>query len=127
MLDCRTKISQYLEDKYSCKYNPEDEIIITSGVSEGVDIVFRSILNPGDEVVLPDPNYVCYEPLITLAGGVVKSLILQSLVLYRDPEKLESLMSEKTKAILLCSPSNPTGMVIPKATFKKNSRYSKTL
>lgn len=125
LLDCRVKVAQYLEERYSCKYNPEDEIIITSGVSEGVDIVFRSILNPGDEVVLPDPNYVCYEPLITLAGGVVKSLDTVQSNFIPDPEKIEALMSKKTKAILLCSPSNPTGMVIPKPILKKIADIAK--
>jgi aminotransferase len=85
-------------------------------VSEAVDLVCRVILNPGDEVILPEPNYVCYSPLIRLAGGVPVCLDTSKTGFIPDLEDLTALITDKTKAIILCSPNNPTGAIIPQET-----------
>lgn len=117
LLELRQGISSYLQHRYACSYDPSSEIIVTSGVSEGVDIALRTILNPGDEVILPEPTYVCYKPLIQLAGGVCVPMDTSKSDFIPDPADIERKITPKTKAIILCSPSNPTGMVIPKDTL----------
>lgn len=117
--ECRREIATYLKNRFGCSYSADTEIIITNGVSEGVDITLRTLLNPGDEVILPEPNYVCYAPLIHLAGGQVVSIDTSSTGFIPNPEAIEAVITPKTKAIVLCSPNNPTGAVIPKAVLYK--------
>ena len=118
LLACREAISKYLKERFKAEFDPKSEILLTVGVSEGVDLVFRSILNPGDEVILPQPAYVCYAPLIEMAGGTVVLMDTQDTDFIPDPDVLKSLVTSKTKAIVLCSPSNPTGRVIPSSVLK---------
>jgi aminotransferase len=112
--ECRQAIATYLSERFQAVYNPDKELLLTLGVSEGVDITLRTLLNPGDEVIVPEPNYVCYGPLITLAGGKVVSLDTSSSGFVPNPKDIEAVITPKTKAIILCSPNNPTGAVIPK-------------
>lgn len=114
LLTLRQEIENYLKKRFQVHYQAHSEILITNGVSEGVDLALRSILNPGDEVILPEPNYVCYEPLIRLTGAQVVSLDTRDTQFSPDPERLKALITPKTKAIILCSPNNPTGAVIEK-------------
>ncbi|MFC1753108.1 aminotransferase class I/II-fold pyridoxal phosphate-dependent enzyme [Thermoproteota archaeon] len=114
LLECRQEISEYLKRRFHCDYDPKKEIIVTVGVSEAVDITFRSILNKDDEVILQEPTYVCYAPLIQLAGGKPVRYDTSQNDFLIDPAELEKLITPKTKAVVLCSPNNPTGRVIPK-------------
>jgi aminotransferase len=111
----RKELANHLESHYQLSYNPETEILITVGVSEGLDLALRAILNPGDEVILPDPCYVAYSACIYLAGGIP---IAVSTVEDNDfkirAKDIEQRITQKTKAILIGYPSNPTGAVMPK-------------
>lgn len=113
LIELREQVAAYLECRFNANYNPKDEILITIGVSEGVDITLRTILNPGDEVILPEPVYVCYNPLIRLALGKVMPIDTSVTDFVLTPEAVEAKITPKTKAIVLCSPNNPTGAIIP--------------
>lgn len=110
LLELRKLIAEYLARHWQLEYNPEDQILITVGVSEGMDLAMRAILNPGDEVIVPEPCYVSYKPCIELTGGVAVPLetTAQSGFIV-TPEQVQSAITEKTKAILISYPSNPTG------------------
>ena len=109
----RDEISSYVERKYGVSYAPKDEILVTVGGSEAIDGAVRAIIEPGDEVIIPQPSYVCYEPKVRLAGGVpviVNTKAENDFKLTRS-ELLEA-MSERTKAIILPYPCNPTGAIM---------------
>ncbi len=110
----RKSISNYLSKRFKASYDYKEEIILTNVVSEGVDIALRAIINPGDEIILPIPSYVCYSPLIRLSGGRVITLDTSHTQFIPDPIAIEKLITPNTKAIILCSPNNPTGTSIPK-------------
>lgn len=112
--ELRHAIVGYLTHRFGVSYHPDNECMITNGVSEGADITFRALLNPGDEVILPEPSYVCYAPLVELCGGVIKTVNTSNTGFIPTSESIEACITEKTKAIILCSPNNPTGAVIPK-------------
>ncbi|WP_080874902.1 aminotransferase A [Oceanobacillus timonensis] len=109
ILDLRKAIHHYYKTNYELVYQPESEIIVTSGASEAIDITFRTILTPGDEVILPSPIYPGYEPLITLAGAKPVHVDTTNTGFKFTPETLANVISEKTKCVVLPSPSNPTG------------------
>jgi aminotransferase len=125
MLELRIEVSKYMKKKLNCNYDPEDEVFITMGVSEAADLTLRAILNPGDEVIFPEPGYVCYPPLISLAGGVVVPLDTTETNFSPDPKKIAEKITKNTKAIILCSPNNPTGTVIPTDTLKEIALLAK--
>jgi len=115
MPELRQELASYLERHYGVNYHPEQEILITTGSSEGLDLVMRAIINPGDEVIIPNPCYVAYSADIILAGGVP--------VIIPTDEKnnfviratdIEAKITQQTKAILIGYPSNPTGAVMSK-------------
>ena len=115
LIQLRKLISRYMETRYGLSYNPDNEIITTVGVSEGIDIAFMALLNPGDEVLLPEPCFVSYAPAVLLAGGVpvvVKCVKENGFII--TPEMLEEKITPKTKAILMCYPNNPTGAIMTK-------------
>ena len=93
--ELRKAISKYLKTRFQCTYNAETEILITHGVSQGVDLVFRSILNPGDEVIIPEPAYVCYEPLIQMTGAKPIKLDTSKTNFIPDPKVLEKKITKK--------------------------------
>ncbi|MDD5617731.1 MAG: aminotransferase class I/II-fold pyridoxal phosphate-dependent enzyme [Candidatus Omnitrophica bacterium] len=105
----RLYISRHLKNKFGINYSPEDEILITVGTSEGLDLAFRAILEPGDEVIIPQPSYVSYGPVVDLAGGVPVFINTEKSKFKLRPSDLEKACTKKTKAILLNYPSNPTG------------------
>lgn len=115
LLELRQEVSNFFNDTYDFYYNPENEIVITTGASEAIDAVFRTILLPGDEVIVPAPIYSGYEPLIHLAGA--KQVLLDTTQTNFAPtaESIQACITPQTKAILLNFPSNPTGMTIPKS------------
>ncbi|MFH0942110.1 MAG: aminotransferase class I/II-fold pyridoxal phosphate-dependent enzyme [Chloroflexota bacterium] len=113
MPELRQALSQYLKDKYGLSYDPDSELLITVGVSEGMDLAARALLDPGDEVIIPDPCYVAYPANVMLAGGVpvmVPTTCENNFeLLYQD---IETRITRKTRAIFFGSPANPTGAVI---------------
>ncbi len=114
LLEFRQAVSSFFEDKYGFFYNAENEIVITNGASEAIDSTFRTLLSPGDEVILPTPLYLGYEPIIELCGAKVVYLDTTDTEFCPSPERLESLITPKTKAILFNFPSNPTGVTLEK-------------
>ncbi len=107
--ELRKAIHTYYKTNYELAYQPDSEIIVTSGASEAIDITFRTILTPGDEVILPSPIYPGYEPLITLAGAKPVHVDTTNTGFKFTPEALADVINENTKCIVLPSPSNPTG------------------
>ena len=114
-LELRQELASYLELHYGVSYHPEHEILITTGSSEGLDLVLRAIINPGDEVVIPDPCYVAYPADIILAGGVPILIPTneENNFVVRATD-IEARITKQTKAILLGYPANPTGAVMSK-------------
>lgn len=115
MEELRESISQYLARLYGLQYDHHFELLITTGSSEALDLAFRAIINPGDEVIMPDPHYVAYPVCVSLAGGVpitVPTYEKNSFKLM--PSDIKKRITPRTKAILLSYPSNPTGAVMPR-------------
>lgn len=119
-LELRELICQYYQENFGVQYNPVNEALVTVGGSEGVDLCFRTLLNPGDEVIVLDPNYVAYEPAILMAGGKpVYITLTQENDFKLLPEDLKAAITPKTKAIMLNYPSNPTGGTMSKEDYAK--------
>ncbi|QGT99562.1 Aspartate aminotransferase [Candidatus Syntrophocurvum alkaliphilum] len=115
LLELREEIAKYMKKGIGIEYNPEDEILVTVGVSEGVDIALRSLIEPGDEVLIPDPSYVCYGPGASLSYGEPVSLPTYDEDEYRlRPDVLESKITDKSKVLILGYPNNPTGGIMHK-------------
>ena len=120
LLELREELSKYLANRYHIDYLPSSEILITVGVSEGLDLAMRAILNPGDEVIIPEPTYVSYNPCVTLAGGVPVPVPTYMENRFQVlPEDIEKKITSKTKAILIGYPNNPTGAVMPREELEK--------
>lgn len=117
--ELREEISKWNKRKYGLNYD-SDEIIVTCGGSEAIDIALRACINPGDEVIILEPNYVCYEPDVLLAGGVAKKIQLKNENQFRlTPEELERAITPKTKILLMNYPNNPTGAIMTKEDLEK--------
>jgi len=115
LLELRQEISQYVKRRFHVEYQPEDQIIVTVGGSQSLDLAFRAILNPGDEVLVIEPAFVSYASLVTLAGGIPVTVATNATNGFKvTPEQLEEAITSRTKAILLCSPNNPTGTCLNK-------------
>lgn len=106
----RLGISRYLKNKYGLEYCPDEEILITVGVSEGIDLVLRAIINPGDKILVPQPSYVSYGPVTELAGGTPVYIDTSKNDFKITPKLLEKHIDKKTKGIILNYPVNPTGV-----------------
>lgn len=118
LLELREEISKYMAS-YNMSYNPENEILITVGASEGVDAVLRAVLNEGDEIIVSQPCYVNYVPLAELCHVKVIPLDTSVSGFYPTAEQIEKLVTPKTKAVMICSPNNPTGTMIPASELEK--------
>lgn len=118
LLELRQEICKYME-RYKMYYNPETEILVTVGASEGVDASLRAILNPGDEIIVCQPCYVNYTPLATLTEAKVVPIDTSVNGFYPSAEQIEKAITPKTKAIMMCSPNNPTGTIIPADELEK--------
>lgn len=113
LLELRNEVSSYMKKQFHVEYNPKSEIIITVGASQALDIALRAILDPGDEVIVIEPSFVSYAPLVSLAGG--KPVAVQATEEYDfkiQTHQLEKAITDRTKAIMLCSPNNPTGTML---------------
>ena len=109
----REKIAAYLRMRYRVAYSPKDEILVTVGASEGIDLAMRALVCPGDEVLIPEPSYVSYAPTVTFAGGTpvpVRTFAKDCFAM--KPENLRAAITEKTKALIMPYPNNPTGGVM---------------
>ncbi len=105
----RLGVSRYLKNKFGLDYCPDEEILITVGVSEGVDLALRTIINPGDKILIPQPSYVSYGPVTELAGGVPVYIDTSKDNFKITPKLLEKHIDKKTKGLVLNYPVNPTG------------------
>ncbi len=113
--ELKEEIGKYLQRKINISYNPNSEIIVTVGGSEGIDIALRAMLDPGDEVLIPQPCYVSYLPCTVLADGVPVTIPLKEENEFRlTAEELESAITPKTKILVLPFPNNPTGAIMTK-------------
>lgn len=111
--ELREEISNYLNRRVHLNYDPMKEIVVTVGGSEGIDMAFRAVLNPGDEVLIPQPCYVSYEPCAILAGGVPVIINLREENEFRlTKRELLDAITEKTKILVLPFPNNPTGAIM---------------
>ncbi|MEE1355260.1 MAG: aminotransferase class I/II-fold pyridoxal phosphate-dependent enzyme [Absicoccus porci] len=120
LLELREEIAKFHHEHYDQNYDPKTEIVVTVGGSEGIDISMRALLNPGDEVIVMDPNYVAYEPAVALAGGVCVPIVLTKENEFKlKPEDLQAAITDKTKAMIINFPSNPTGGVMTYDDYAK--------
>ncbi|WP_302418218.1 pyridoxal phosphate-dependent aminotransferase [Blautia marasmi] len=115
LMPLRQEIGRYIEDRLGLFYDPASEVMVTVGGSEAIDIAFRTVLEPGDEVIIPEPAFVSYVPCVQLAGGVPVTIPLKAENAFRlKPEELEAAVTPKTKVLLLSYPNNPTGAIMEK-------------
>ncbi|MBP3626706.1 MAG: aminotransferase class I/II-fold pyridoxal phosphate-dependent enzyme [Clostridia bacterium] len=113
--ELREEISRYMKRKYSVEYCPKDEILITVGGSEAIDGCIRATVNPGDEVIIPQPSYVCYEPITRLVGGIPVIIETKAENDFKiTPDELRKAITDKTKVLILPYPCNPTGAIMEK-------------
>ena len=120
LAELRKEICRYQKRRFNLDYDYEKECVVTVGGSEAIDLAFRSLINPGDEVILLQPSYVAYTPGVELAGGKVVNIELKEDNQFKlTPELLEAAITPKTKAILLNYPSNPTGGFMTREDYEK--------
>lgn len=119
LLELRAEIASFFQDKYGLNYDHKTEVIVTNGASEGLDSLFRTILEEGDEVILPAPAYPGYQPIIELCGGKAVYLDTSDTGFQPDPQRLEGLITDRTKAVLMNFPSNPTGITMESEQLEK--------
>ncbi|MEK7216598.1 MAG: aminotransferase class I/II-fold pyridoxal phosphate-dependent enzyme, partial [Chloroflexota bacterium] len=119
-LELRTAIARHLEARYGVSYHPEREILVTVGVSEAMDLAMRAVVDPGDEVLAPDPAYVSYGPCATLAGGTVVPVPTSQFHDFKlQANELERRITSKSKVAVLGFPSNPTGAVMEREDLEQ--------
>ncbi len=112
LLPLRQEISCYLKERFDLPYTSE-EILVTVGGSEGIDVAFRAMLDPGDEVIIPEPCFVSYLPCVNMAGGVPVEIALEEKDQFKlTPQKLREAITDKTKMVVLPFPNNPTGAIM---------------
>lgn len=113
LMELREEISSYVKRKYEAEYDPKTEILVTVGGSEAIDLAMRAMLNPGDEVLIPQPSFVAYEPCAVMADGVVKTIDLKEENEFRlTAQELRDSISDRTKILVLPFPNNPTGAIM---------------
>lgn len=113
MTELRGAISRYMKRRFSLDYSAQDEIFVTVGGSEAIDIAIRAMINPGDEVILPTPSFVCYGPIAEMAGAKVITVSTRASDGWKlTPEALRAAITEKTKLLILPYPANPTGAIL---------------
>lgn len=123
LIELRRALSHYVKKMFNAEYDPEKEILITTGVSEAMDLAMRAIVDPGDEVIYHEPAFVSYRPEILFAGGVPVPIVTKEEDDFRlKPELVEAAITPKTKALLLNYPNNPTGAMLSRKDFEKLSK-----
>ena len=122
----RREICQYMDRKYNVKYEPATDVLVTVGGSEAIDACIRAVTSPGDEIIIPQPSYVCYEPMVTLAGGtpvIIETTAEHDFKL--TPEDLQAAITPRTKALILPYPCNPTGGIMEREDLEKIAQVLK--
>ncbi len=120
LIELRKEICKYLERKNNLKYDPAHQVVVTVGGSEAIDLCVRAIIGNGDEVIIPEPSFVCYSPIVTLAGGVSVPIRMKAENEFRlTAEELKEKITDKTKLLILPFPNNPTGAIMEKEDLEK--------
>ena len=119
----KDEISEYLKRRFKVSYDPDSEIMVTVGGSEAIDLAMRAMLNPGDEVLIPQPSYVSYLPCVTLADGVPVIIELEEKDQFKlTAQKVLEKLTEKTKILILPFPNNPTGAIMERHELEEIAR-----
>lgn len=119
LLELRQECAAYMKRKYDISYDPKSEILITVGGSEAIDLMLRTLIEPGDEVLIPEPSFVCYKPCTMISGGVPVIIETKEEDEFRlTPEQLREKITDKTKVLILPYPNNPTGAVMPRENLE---------
>lgn len=119
-IELRRQISEYLKRKYDVSYNPANEIVVTVGASEGIDLALRTLAGPGDEVIIPEPSFVAYKGCTCFTGATPVTIELKAENEFKlMPEQLEAAITDKTKVLILPYPNNPTGAIMTGEELKK--------
>lgn len=118
--ELREEIAKYLKRKFELEYDPKNQIIVTVGGSEGIDIALRSLVGPGDEVIIPEPSFVAYKPCAIFTGATPVIINLRGEDQFRlTPELLENAITDKTRVLILPFPNNPTGGIMTRSDLEK--------
>ena len=116
--ELRLEVTRYMKRRFDLNYDPT-EVLITVGGSEAIDVAVRSLVNPGDEVIIPMPSFVCYEPIVRMAGGVPVIINTKEENGFKlTPDELRSAITEKTKMLVLPYPNNPTGAILEREELR---------
>ena len=116
--ELRLEVTRYMKRRFNLSYDPT-EVLITVGGSEAIDVAVRSLINPGDEVIVPMPSFVCYEPIVRMAGGVPVIINTKEENGFKlTPDELRSAITEKTKMLVLPYPNNPTGAILEREELR---------
>lgn len=119
LMELREAVTEYNKRKYNVEYDPKTQVLISVGGSEAIDAMIRAVVCPGDEVIIPEPSFVCYKPLTIMAGGVPVVIETKNENEFRlTPEELREKITDKTKLLILPFPNNPTGAVMSKADLE---------
>lgn len=120
LIELRQEISKYISRSTGVDFNPKNEIIVTVGGSEAIDLAVRAVVNPGDEVLIPEPSFVCYKPIATLAGGTAVPVVTTVENKFKlRAEQLKAAITPKTKLLILPYPNNPTGAIMTKEDLEE--------
>lgn len=119
LIELRNEISNYLNRRFNLSYNPLDEILVTVGGSEGIDLALRALVGPGDEVIIPEPSFVAYKGCTTFTGATAKVINLKVEDEFKlTPKMLEEAITERTKVVIIPFPNNPTGAIMTREELK---------
>ena len=119
LLELRREIGNYLLRRFALDYNPDNQVLVTVGGSEAIDLALRAIIEPGDQVIIPEPSFVCYSPLTAIAGGVAVPVKTTAENGFRlTAQQLKAAITDKTKLLILPYPCNPTGGIMEKADLE---------
>ncbi|MBE7062631.1 MAG: aminotransferase class I/II-fold pyridoxal phosphate-dependent enzyme, partial [Ruminococcaceae bacterium] len=120
MMPLREAVCRYLSRRFSVTYDPKTEVLITVGGSEAIDLAVRSLIGPGDEVLVPEPSFVCYTPCVTLAGGTAVPVVTREEDDFRlTAKQLRAAITPRTKLLIFPFPNNPTGGIMEKADLEE--------
>lgn len=119
LMELRKSISKYIKRNDNLDYDYKNQVLVTVGGSEGIDLFIRSIVEPGDEVIIPEPSFVCYDPIVSICGGTVVPLVTRAENKFKiTAEDLKAKITPKTKALVLPYPNNPTGGIMEKSDLE---------